>query len=186
MSSGDNGSGVVHLESGARDGVDSALLWYALYVRSRHERVVEDALRAKGYASFSPCYTVRRKRSDRTVDVEVPLFPSYVFCSFDPYQRLPILKTPGVVLVVSTGETPQPVEPHEIASLQAVIASGRKVQPWPFLKHGQPVRIQAGPLSGALGTLLRTKNETRLVVSVTLLQRSIAVEIDQDSAVPVF
>lgn len=185
MSSVYLGSGILPLESETLDPVE-ALAWYAVYVRSRHEKVVEDGFRAKGYPAFSPCYKVRRKRSDRTVDVEVPLFPGYVFCQFDPFQRLPILKTPGVVLVVSTGDTPQPVEPHEVASLQAVVASGRKLQPWPFLKQGQKVRIEAGPLTGALGTLLKTKSETRLVVSVTLLQRSVAVEIDQDSAVPVF
>lgn len=165
---------------------EPALSWYAVYVRSRHEKVVEGALQGKGYSAFSPAYRVRRKHSDRTVDVDVPLFPGYVFCQFDVARRLPILTTPGVVFVVSTGDTPQAVEAHEIASLQTIVASGRAVQPWPFLKEGQRVRVQAGPLSGALGTLVRIKNDTRLIVSVTLLQRSVAVEIDQDSAVPVF
>jgi transcription antitermination factor NusG len=166
--------------------IKSANSWYALYVRSRHEKVVEDVLRGKGYSAFSPGYRVRRKYSDRTVDVEVPLFPGYVFCQFDAARRLPILTTPGVTFVVSTAGAPQAIEAHEIASLQTIVASGRPVQPWPFLKEGQQVRVQAGPLSGALGTLVRVKNDARLIVSVTLLQRSVAVEIDQDSAAPVF
>ncbi len=165
---------------------EQAVSWYAVYVRSRHEKVVEGALNGKGYAAFSPAYRVRRKHSDRTVDVQVPLFPGYVFCQFDPARRLPILTTPGVVFVVSAGEAPQPIEAQEIASLQTIVASGRPIQPWPFLKEGQGVRVQAGPLAGALGTLVRIKNDARLIVSVTLLQRSVAVEIDQDSAVPVF
>jgi len=165
---------------------ETTLFWFAVYVRSRHEKAVEGALQGKGYAAFSPMYRVRRKHSDRTVDVDVPLFPGYVFCHFDPARRMPILTTPGVVFLVSSGSTPQAIEADEISSLQTVVASGQTVQPWPFLKEGQKVRVQAGPLSGALGTLVRVKNDARLVLSVTLLQRSVAVEIDQDSAVPVF
>ena len=165
---------------------ESAIRWYAVYVRSRHEKVVETTLKGKGYSAFSPIYRTCRKRSDRTTQIDVPLFPGYVFCQFDSTRRLPILTTPGVVFVVSAGETPQPVANSEIESLQTIAASGRPVQPWPFLKEGQRVRIHAGPLSGALGALLRTKNDARLVVSVTLLQRSVAVEIDQDLVSPVF
>ena len=160
--------------------------WYALYVRSRHEKVAERLLRGKGYAAFSPVYRTRRRRADRTKELDVPLFPGYVFCQFDPNCRLPILTTPGVVMVVSAGNSPQPVEDAEIASIQRIVTSGCPVQPWPFLRDGQKVRIQAGALCGAEGTLLRIKNGYRLVASVILLQRSLAVELDQDSVVPVF
>jgi transcription antitermination factor NusG len=160
--------------------------WYALYVRSRHEKVVQQNLQGRGYAAFSPFYRARRKRSDRTKELDVPLFPGYVFCQFDPILRLPILTTPGVVFVVGAGNVPEPVEESEIASIQTVTQSGKSFQPWPFLQAGQKVRILAGPLCGVEGRLLKMKNECRLVISVTLLQRSLAMEVDQDSVAPIF
>jgi transcription antitermination factor NusG len=160
--------------------------WYALYVRSRHERVVEVALQCKGYSAFSPAYSVSRKRAKRTEQVQAPLFPGYVFCQFDAHRRLPILTTSGVVSVVSVGNAPEPVQAPEIASLRAVVAAGGAVRPWPFLKAGQHVRVEAGPLSGAEGKLLQVKGETRLIVSLTLLQRSVAVEVHPDVVAPVF
>lgn len=160
--------------------------WYALYVRPRHERVIEQSLLGKGYVAFCPFYRARRKRSDRTKDVDVPLFPGYVFCRFDATQRLPILTTSGVVTIVGTRKLPEPVEEAEIESIQAIVKSGRAIQPWPFLRAGQKVRIQAGPLCGVEGTLLQVKNEYRLVASVSLLQRAVAVEVDQESVLPLF
>lgn len=160
--------------------------WYALYVRSNFEKIAERALADRGYPSFSPFYRARRKWSDRTKDVDLPLFPGYVFCSFDPEARLPILTTPGVVHVVSVGPTPAPVDLTEIESVQATARSGYQVLPWPFLREGQRVRIEAGPLSGVEGTLVKTKSDLRLVVSVTLLQRAISVEIDQDLVKAIF
>lgn len=160
--------------------------WYALYVRSHFERVAEQSLRGKGCQAFSPFYQTRRKRSDRTTLVDLPLFPSYVFCRFNSTKRLPILTTPGVVNIVGVGNVPEPVKLSEIQSIQKVAESGRPVQPWPFLRQGQKVCIEAGPLSGTEGTLLKVKNELRLVVSVTLLQRSIAVEVDQELVRPLF
>jgi len=160
--------------------------WYALYVRSNHERATEQCLKGKGYPAFSPFYQILRKRSDRTKKLELPLFPGYVFCSFDAQKRLPILTTPGVVTVVGAGNVPEPVALEEIHSIQKVAESGRSVQPWPFLRQGQRVRIDAGPLSGTEGTLLKVKDELRLVVSITMLQRSMAVVVDQDSVRPLF
>jgi transcription antitermination factor NusG len=160
--------------------------WYALYVRSNFERVAEQCLKGKGYQAFSPFYQLLRKRSDRTKRLDLPLFPSYVFCSFDAGKRLPILTTPGVVQIVGAGHIPEPLALSEIRSIQMVAESGRPVQPWPFLRQGQRVRIDAGPLSGTEGTLLKLKDELRLVVSITLLQRSVAVVVDQDSVRPLF
>jgi transcription antitermination factor NusG len=164
----------------------SPFRWYALHLRSRHEKVVEQALQGKGYPVLCPFYTVKRKRSDRTVEVEVPLFPGYLFCHFDALDRLPILKTSGVVSVVGIGGAPQPVEDLEIRSIQTIVASGRQVQPWPLLRQGQKVRIQAGPLCGAEGTLLQVRSKCRLVVLVSVLQRAVAVELDQDTVAPLF
>jgi transcription antitermination factor NusG len=160
--------------------------WFALYVRSHFESATEQCLKGKGYQAFSPSYQILRKRSDRTKKLELPLFPGYVFCCFDANKRLPILTTPGVVKVVGPGNIPEPIELSEIQSIKMVAESGRPVQPWPFLRQGQRVRIDAGPLSGTEGTLLKVKDELRLVISITLLQRSMAVVIDQDSVRPLF
>ena len=160
--------------------------WYALYVRSRHEKVVECGLKGKGYTAFSPFYRTKRKRVDRVAEIDIPLFPGYVFCLFDPTKRLPILMTPGIVGVVGPGNRPEPVDDTEIASIRTLALSGRPVQPWPFLRSGQRVRLEAGPLVGAEGIFLRVKDEYHLVVSVTLLQRSVAVTVEKESVAPLF
>ena len=110
--------------------------WYAIHVRSRHEKTVENSLRGKGYSVFSPSYRTRRKRVDRIAEIEVALFPGYVFCQFDANKRLPILMTPGVVGVVGRGNRAEPVDDTEIASIRTIALSGRPVQPWPFLRIG--------------------------------------------------
>jgi transcription antitermination factor NusG len=161
-------------------------LWYALYVRSRHEKVVESGLRGKGYVAFSPFYRTKRQRVDRIAEIDVPLFPGYVFCHFDSNKRLPILTTPGIVGVVGPGHRPEPVDDDEIASIRTIALSGRPVQPWPFLKSGQRIRLQAGPLTGAEGIFLRVEDEYHLVVSITLLQRAVSVVVDKDSVAPLF
>ena len=173
----------LHLRSDPGGGMGR---WYALYVRSRHEKVVENGLRGKGYSAFSPFYRAKRKRVDRIAEIDVPLFPGYVFCHFDSNKRLPILTTPGLVGVVGPGNRPEPVEDHEIASIRTVTLSGRQVQPWPFLRSGQRIRLQTGPLTGAEGIFLRVKNECHLVVSITLLQRAVSVVIEKGAVAPVF
>ena len=160
--------------------------WYALYVRSRHEKAVESGLRGKGYAAFSPFYRTKRKRVDRIAAVDVPLFPGYVFCHFDSNKRLPILTTPGIVGVVGPRNRPEPVDDYEIASIRTLALSGRPVQPWPFLRSGQRIRLEAGPLMGAEGIFLRVKNEYHLVVSITLLQRAVSVVVEKDVVAPLF
>src|SRR5262249_49396768 len=160
--------------------------WYALYVRSRHEKTDENSLWVKRYSVFSPSYRTKRKRVDRITEIEVPLFPGYVFCQFDTNKRLPILMTPGVVGVVGQGNRAEPVDVTEIASIRTVALAGRPVQPWPFLKIGQRVRLQAGPLAGTEGIFLRVKDEYHLVVSIALLQRAISVVIEKDAVAPLF
>jgi transcription termination/antitermination protein NusG len=160
--------------------------WYALFVRSRHEKLVERGLRGKGYAAFSPFYRTKRKRVDRIAAIDVPLFPGYVFCHFDSNKRLPILTTPGIIAVVGPRNRPEPVEDHEIASIRTIALSGRPVQPWPFLRTGQRIRLEAGPLMGAEGIFLRVKDEYHLVVSVTLLQRAVSVVVEKDVVAPLF
>jgi len=107
-----------------------------------------------------------------------------VFCRFDVNYRLPILVTPGVLHVVGAGKIPLPVEDSEIAAIESIVKSGLHAEPWPFLRVGQRVRIERGSLEGVEGILLAVKKPYRLIVSVTLLQRSVAVELDQDWATP--
>ena len=181
--------GQVDLESAAGhfgDETAAADRWYALFVRSRHEKTVENSLRSKRYNVFSPSYRTKRKRVDRIAEIEVALFAGYVFCQFDPSKRLPILMTPGVVGVVGRGNRPEPVDDTEIASIRTVALAGRSVQPWPFLRLGQRIRMQSGPLTGIEGIFLRVQDEDHLIVSVTLLQRAVSVVVERDSVSPVF
>lgn len=158
--------------------------WYALRVRSRHENTVALHLQARGYESFLPLYRSQRRWSDRFKEIELPLFPGYVFCQFDPLNRLPILSVPGIVHLVGVGRTPIAVDETEIAALQAAVKCGLPRQPWPFVKIGYRVRIEHGPLRGVEGILLGFRGHQRLVLSVTLLQRSVAVQVDQAWVVP--
>ncbi len=128
--------------------------WFALQIRSRYEKIAATLLCSKGYELFLPAYKSRRRWSDRIKELEVPLFPGYLFCRFDPLDRLPILVTPGVIQVVGTGKSPVPVDDAEIAALQTAVQSGLPRQPWPFLQIGQRVRVECGPLCGLEGILL--------------------------------
>ncbi len=153
--------------------------WYALWVRSRCENSVASHLRTWGYGCFLPKYKCKRRWSDRIKEIELPLFAGYVFCQFNPLIRLPILTVPGVVQVVGVGKNPEPIDETEISAIQAAIKSGLPRQPWPFPEIGQRVTIEHGPLCGAEGVMLGSRGHQRLVLSVTLLQRSVAVEVDE-------
>ena len=158
--------------------------WYAVRVRSNFERTVSRSLQNKGYVEFAPFYRAKRRWSDRTKLVEFPLFPGYVFCRFNVEQRLPILQTPGVVSVVGFGEEFAVINDAEINAVRRVITSGNEVRPWPYLRVGQHVRVRAGALAGLDGLLLDLKNGCRIVVSITILQRSVATELDRDTIEP--
>jgi len=155
------------------------LSWFALQVRSRWEAASAGLLRSKGLETLLPTYRTKRKWSDRFKVVESPLFPGYVFCRFDVHNRLPALITPGVISVVGRGKTPMPVDDAEILSLQAAIASGLHVEPWPYVEIGERVRIKDDVLDGMEGILTSFKGSQRVVISVSLLRRSVALEIDR-------
>jgi transcription antitermination factor NusG len=152
--------------------------WFALQVRTRQEAGVSEQLSGHGYEQFLPLYKVRKRWSDRIKEVDAPLFPGYLFCRFNPHDRLPILKTPGVIQIVGFKNGPSAVDESEILAIQTLVAAGVSHQPWPFLAAGDRVRIESGPLLGLEGILTEVKRSHRLVLSVTLLQRSVAVEID--------
>ena len=158
--------------------------WFALQIRSRWEATTAGLLRGKGLETFVPTYTTRRKWSDRFKVVEAPLFPGYVFCRFDVHNRLPILITPGVISVVGRGKTPIAVDDAEIASIQSAIQSGVPVEPWPYVEIGERVRIKDDVLDGMEGILTSFKGSHRVVISVTLLHRSVALEIERSRITP--
>ena len=153
--------------------------WYAIRVRSRFEKPVATHLHARGYEAFLPFHKCRRRWSDRFKEVEFPLFPGYVLCRFNPLNRLPILSIPGVLCLVGVGNTPIPVNETEMASIQVAVKSGLPGRPWPFLQVGHRVRIEFGPLCGVEGILLGFRGPQRLVLSVSILQRSVAVQVDE-------
>ena len=153
--------------------------WYALRVKARHEKAVAAILRDKGYREFLPLCASTRRWSDRIQRVDVPLFPGYLFCRFEVEKRLPILMTPGVVHIVGMGKRLHPVDENEITSLQALVKSGLLMQPWPFLRVGQRVVIQDGPLRDVEGILAEVRDHHHLVVSISLLHRSVAVRVER-------
>jgi transcription antitermination factor NusG len=161
------------------------LPWFAVMVRPGHEKFASRALSNRGYEEFMPMYRERRRWSDRIKEVELALFPGYLFCRFDPQYRLPILTAPGVFGIISFSGIPHPIEDAEVSRVKALVGNGKNPQPYPYLKAGQRVLIGSGPLSGVEGILIHIKNEYRLVASVTLLQRSVSVEVDADSVTPI-
>jgi len=158
--------------------------WFALQIRSRWEGTTAALLRGKGLETLLPTYTTKRKWSDRFKVVEAPLFPGYVFCRFDVHNRLPVLITPGVISVVGRGKTPIAVDDKEILSIQAAIGSGIHLEPWPYLEIGERVRVKDDVLDGMEGILTNFKGSDRVVISVTLLRRSVALEIDRSRISP--
>jgi transcription antitermination factor NusG len=158
--------------------------WYALAVRYQHERQAERALQWKGLETLVPLYRSRRKWSDRVKEIDLPLFAGYVLCHFPLAQRIPVLDTPGVGRIVCFGGAAAALDDSEIAGIRLVMESRQAMAPWPYLKAGDRVRVERGPMRGLEGILIRTIGTLRLVIGVELLQRSLAVELDQDAIVP--
>lgn len=163
----------------------SSLPWYGLRTKSKHEHLAAKALEGQGYESYLPLQLRRRQWSDRVVESEQPLFPGYVFCRFDAQQRQPIVTTLGVVSVVAFGQGPVPIAESEIKAVQSLLRSGVAAQTCPFICEGERVRVNRGALEGLEGILLQNKNEWRVVISVTMLQRSVSVEVDREWTSPV-
>jgi transcription antitermination factor NusG len=158
----------------------SQLSWFALRVRSRHEKLASSVLASKGYEQFLPLYRSRRQWTDRSKDVDLPLFPGYVFCRFSPKAGTGVLNTPGVVDIVGFGREYAVVEDTEIDALKRVVTSRLSCVPCEQeVAVGETVRIEDGPLEGLVGRVVDVKKSLRLVLSVTLLQRSVLVEMDR-------
>lgn len=168
---------VDHLEA-LQDCHDGASSWLAIYTRHQHEKLAAQCLTYKGFEVFLPVYTAYRRWSDRVKELSLPLFPGYLFLRGGLGRQLPIVTTPGVVGLVAFAGVPAVVSDVEIQSVRLALAMGARTEPHPFLKVGDWVRVKAGPLEGLEGILVRNKNQFRLVLSVELVQKSVAVEVD--------
>ena len=159
-------------------GAENERLWLAAYTRARHECVVAHQLERKQVEFLLPTYMRISRWSDRLKRVLAPLFPNYIFVHVSGEERLQVLQTAGVVRVVSVAGKPAELRDDEITMLRTCMARPNEVEPHPFLKVGQRVRVKHGPFAGWEGILTRKNNATRLVVSVEHLMRSVAVNFD--------
>lgn len=163
----------------------SCFPWYAIRTKSNYEKAAAMVLGSKGYEQYVPLYRSRRRWSDRIVEADRPLFPGYIFCRFDPTKRLAIVTTVGFVSIVSLGLEPAPISESEIEAVRLILRQNASAEPCPFLFEGQRVRVNRGSLEGLEGILRRKKSEWRIVVGVTMLQRSVSVEIDREWVSPI-
>lgn len=158
--------------------------WWVLYTRHQHEKVVAETLSAKGFEVFLPLYKSVRHWKDRTKKLSLPLFPCYVFVRGGLDRRLRAMTTPGVHMVLSNGERIALIPNEEIEAIQRAVEEPSRVEPHPFLNCGERIRVTRGCLEGVEGVLIRKKNQYRLVLSLDMLARSVAVEIDASDVQP--
>ena len=168
----------MHVEQGNRYEMEAGVQWNVLHTRYQHERQVEAMLDAKGFETFLPTYDTFHKWKDRTKKISEALFPGYLFIADVTERKLQVMNTPGVCAIVSVAGTPATIPEHEIEAIRKCVSDAGKVEPYPYLQGGDVVRVQNGPLSGVEGILVRKKDSCRLVVSVEILGRAAAVEID--------
>ena len=152
--------------------------WYAIYTRHQHEKTVAQILTSKGFETFLPAYASSHRWNDRTKVVLLPLFPCYVFLKGGLDRRLDLVKTPGVHSLVTCAGLPAAIPTDEMEALRLATESGAGLEPHPYLKCGDWVRVKSGLLEGSEGILVRKKNLCRLVLSVEMLGKAASVEID--------
>src|SRR6266849_5948601 len=158
--------------------------WYAAYTRANHERRVADQLVERGVENFLPQYESVRKWKDRRVRLQMPLFPGYVFVHLALQSRLQVLQVPGVAWLVGFAGRPVAVPEDEFARIRGFLNQGLRAEPHPYLTVGRRVRVRSGPLAGTQGILLRRKGNFRLVISIELIQRAVAVDVDIADVLP--
>lgn len=152
--------------------------WYAVWTRSRHEKLVRDQLAERQVEVFLPTITKWSRWKDRKKQIDWPLFPGYCFARFVAAERLPILKCDGVVTIVGADGHPSPIPGYEIDGIRQLIASELSFDPCPLIKEGTLVEVKSGPLKGVIGRLIRKGARARLVLSVDLIGQAVSVEVD--------
>ena len=158
--------------------------WYAIHTRSRHEKVVRDQFDAKGITQLLPLHRKRSVWKDRIKTIEVPLFSGYIFGHFALQDKLQVLTTVGVVKLVGINGVPVPVPENQIDAVRTMVEQRLPYDPHPYLSEGMRVRVKSGPLAGAEGVLTEKRRHYRLVISVDLIQKSVAVDIDSAAVEP--
>lgn len=168
------------------EGYTKGKAWYAARVRAKGEARASLELSARGFETFLPVCRMQRRWSDRLKTLEIPIFPGYLFCRFQAGERIRVLEAPAVIDVVGCGGSPIPLDDAEIEAIQTMAASPVNVTPWPYLSSGQRVRIKRGPLAGLDGIVDKAEDgKARVVISVKLLQRAIAAEIERGWLTPI-
>jgi transcription antitermination factor NusG len=159
--------------------------WFAAYTNSHHEKRVAGHFGERQITSFLPLYSARHRWRNRCeMQLELPLFPNYVFVRIDPRERVRVLEVPGVLSLVGFGRNLAPLPDFEIEALRTGLGQ-RKIEPHPYLIIGERVRIKAGPLTGMEGVLVRKKNNFRVVLALDVIMQCVAVEVDADDLEPV-
>src|SRR5579872_183229 len=152
--------------------------WHVLYTRHQHEKVVAQALSNKGFEVFLPLYSTTHRWKDRNKQVSLPLFPSYVFLRGGMNRQYELSTTPGIHMLIMSDGRAAVVPENEIRVVRQLVETCEHLGPHPFLRSGDWVRVTSGPLTGAEGILVRKKNVARLVISINMLGKSAAVEVD--------
>ena len=172
---------IVEIETG----MNAVNPWFALQTIPKNERKVAHLLEIKGYECFAPTYRLKRKWSDRTVQIDLPLFPGYIFCRFNSSSLGKAISTRGVVKIVGFGAGPAEVAAEEIEALQLLARSNILREPWKYLPDGTLALVETGPLAGVQGIISAAENRRQLIISVTLLQRSVAIQLDENTVISV-
>jgi len=160
--------------------------WYAAYTCANHEKRVASEIQARDVELFLPVYSSVRRWKDRRVTLELPLFPGYVFVRLALRDRLRVLQIPSVVRLVGFNGQPAALPDEEMEILRFGLSQQLRVGPHPFLTVGRQVRITGGPFAGLEGVLKRKKNSLRVVVSLSLIQRAIALDVEVADVAPTF
>jgi transcription antitermination factor NusG len=170
---------------GDREGAETVaeVQWFAAHTSANHEKRVAQQLESRAVDHFLPVYESVRRWKDRRVRLQLPLFPGYVFVRMALRDRLRVLAVPGVARLVGFDGRPTVVPAEDIEAIRACLAGNRDVQPHPYLRCGQRVRVLSGPLAGFSGVVVRQKNRTRFVVSFDVLERSVSVEVEATEVV---
>ena len=153
--------------------------WYALYTCARHEKHVAEQIKRRSFSCFLPLYRSVRRWKDRRKELDLALFPGYVFVQMEFEKRLQVLQLPGVVRLVSFNGQPAVLPTEEIEELQTRLSAGFKMEPHPYLRAGRRVRVRSGAMQGLEGIVVRRKDRCRVVFSIDLIMRSVAVEVDE-------
>jgi len=153
--------------------------WYALYTCPRHEKRVAEQIEQRSISCFLPVYRSVRRWKDRRKELELALFPGYVFVRMALGNKLRVLELPGAVRLVSFNGKPAAIPAEEIEVLRDRLSGGRSIEPHPYLRTGRRVRVRHGAMAGLEGIIVRRKDRCRVVFSIDLIMRSVAVEVDE-------